>query len=73
MAHRPKTHYSGIMEASEAARIFGALAQESRLGVLRLLIAEGPNGLSCRRFGGPAGDAGIDDIVPFECVGTCRV
>lgn len=27
-------------------RIFGALGQERRLGVLRLLIARGPNGLS---------------------------
>jgi protein-tyrosine-phosphatase len=34
------------MESSEAAQIFGALAQESRLGVLRLLLAQGPNGLS---------------------------
>jgi protein-tyrosine-phosphatase/DNA-binding transcriptional ArsR family regulator len=46
------------MEGSEAARIFGALAQGSRLGVLRLLIAEGPNGLSAGaladRLGMPA-------------------
>jgi protein-tyrosine-phosphatase/DNA-binding transcriptional ArsR family regulator len=46
------------MEGSEVARIFGALAQESRLGVLRLLIAEGPNGLSAGaladRLGMPA-------------------
>jgi protein-tyrosine-phosphatase/DNA-binding transcriptional ArsR family regulator len=34
------------MEASAVARVFGALAQESRLGVLRLLIARGPNGLA---------------------------
>lgn len=33
------------METSDAAPIFGALAQETRLGVLRLLIAAGPNGL----------------------------
>lgn len=38
-------YYSRIMESSDAARIFGALAQESRLGVLRLLLAQGPNGL----------------------------
>jgi ArsR family transcriptional regulator, arsenate/arsenite/antimonite-responsive transcriptional repressor / arsenate reductase (thioredoxin) len=37
------------MESSDAAKIFGALAQESRLGVLRLLLAAGPTGL-------PAGD-----------------
>jgi protein-tyrosine-phosphatase/DNA-binding transcriptional ArsR family regulator len=34
------------MEVSAAAQIFAALAQESRLEVLRLLIAQGPNGLS---------------------------
>lgn len=34
------------MELSDAAQIFGALAQESRLGMLRLLLAQGPNGLS---------------------------
>ncbi len=33
------------METSTAATIFAALAQESRLGVLRLLIAAGPSGL----------------------------
>jgi protein-tyrosine-phosphatase/DNA-binding transcriptional ArsR family regulator len=33
------------MEANDAAPVFGALAQETRLGVLRLLIAAGPNGL----------------------------
>jgi protein-tyrosine-phosphatase/DNA-binding transcriptional ArsR family regulator len=46
------------MESSEAARVFGALAQESRLGVLRLLLAHGPNGLSAgelaERLGTPA-------------------
>ena len=34
------------MEASDAAQIFAALGQESRIGVLRLLLAQGPNGLS---------------------------
>ena len=38
-----------MMETSTATAIFAALAQESRLGVLRLLIAAGPSGL-------PAGD-----------------
>lgn len=37
------------MEARDAALILAALAQETRLDLLRLLIAEGPNGL-------PAGD-----------------
>ncbi len=53
-----KTYYSRIMESSDAARVFGALAQESRLGVLRLLLAQGPNGLSAgelaERLGTPA-------------------
>jgi len=34
------------MEIDSAARVFGALGQERRLAVLRLLIARGPNGLS---------------------------
>ena len=53
-----KTYYSRIMELPDAARVFGALAQESRLGVLRLLLAQGPNGLSAgelaERLGTPA-------------------
>ncbi len=47
-----------IMESNDAARIFGALAQGSRLEVLRLLLAQGPNGLSAgelaERLGAPA-------------------
>ena len=33
------------METIDAAQIFGALSQETRLSVLRLLVAAGPNGL----------------------------
>jgi len=33
------------METSDAASVFGALGQETRLSLLRLLIAAGPNGL----------------------------
>ena len=33
------------MESSEAATAFAALSQETRLDLMRLLIAEGPNGL----------------------------
>jgi ArsR family transcriptional regulator, arsenate/arsenite/antimonite-responsive transcriptional repressor / arsenate reductase (thioredoxin) len=33
------------MESLAVSRIFGALSQESRLAVLRLLLAHGPNGL----------------------------
>jgi protein-tyrosine-phosphatase/DNA-binding transcriptional ArsR family regulator len=47
-----------MMESSDAARVFGALGQESRLGVLRLLLAHGPTGLSAGeladRLGTPA-------------------
>jgi arsenate reductase len=47
-----------MMEATDAARIFGALAQGSRLEVLRLLLAQGPSGLSAGeladRLGTPA-------------------
>lgn len=46
------------MEANDAARIFGALAQSSRLEVLKLLLTQGPNGLSAGeladRLGAPA-------------------
>src|SRR5579875_3241849 len=34
------------METVDAARIFGALAQETRLAILHLLIGAGPNGLA---------------------------
>lgn len=37
--------YNKNMESSNAAEIFGALSQESRLAVLRLLMSAGPNGL----------------------------
>jgi ArsR family transcriptional regulator, arsenate/arsenite/antimonite-responsive transcriptional repressor / arsenate reductase (thioredoxin) len=43
------------MEANDAARIFGALAQGSRLKVLRLLLAQGPNGLSAGQLAGRLG------------------
>ena len=33
------------MEATDAAAVFGALSQATRLELMRLLIAEGPNGL----------------------------
>lgn len=37
------------MESTQAAAVFAALSQETRIDLIRLLIAEGPNGL-------PAGD-----------------
>jgi protein-tyrosine-phosphatase/DNA-binding transcriptional ArsR family regulator len=46
------------MEINAAAQVFAALSQETRLGVLRLLIAAGPNGLPAKdiadRMGLPA-------------------
>jgi arsenate reductase len=49
--------YSGNMESSEAAAALAALSQETRLDLIRLLIAEGANGL-------PAGDIGAHLGVP---------
>jgi ArsR family transcriptional regulator, arsenate/arsenite/antimonite-responsive transcriptional repressor / arsenate reductase (thioredoxin) len=48
---QPAPHFqqNGSMEVSSAAQIFGALSQDTRLAVLRLLVSAGPNGL-------PAGD-----------------
>ena len=40
------------MECSDAAQIFNALGQASRLEVLRLLISCGPNGLPAREISG---------------------
>ncbi len=37
--------YVGNMEIRDAAQVFGALSQDTRLAVLRLLIGAGPNGL----------------------------
>ncbi len=45
------------MEISDAAVAFGALAQETRLELMRLLMAEGPGGL-------PAGELGARLAVP---------
>ncbi len=54
----PCIHYIGSVETRDAFQIFGALSQETRLGVLRLLIAAGPNGLPAgeiaERLGQPA-------------------
>ena len=43
------------MESSDAAQIFSALGQASRLEVLRLLIGCGPNGLPAREISGRLG------------------
>ena len=43
------------MESSDAAPIFSALGQASRLEVLRLLIGCGPNGLPAREISGRLG------------------
>jgi ArsR family transcriptional regulator, arsenate/arsenite/antimonite-responsive transcriptional repressor / arsenate reductase (thioredoxin) len=45
------------MEISDAARVFAALSQESRLGVLRLLLEHGPNGV-------PAGELALRLGIP---------
>lgn len=47
----------GNMESKEAVVVLGALAQESRLEVFRLLVRRGPSGMSpgelCERLGVP--------------------
>ena len=39
-------HIIGIMENKDAVNAFAALAQENRLAVLRLLVQNGPDGLT---------------------------
>ncbi len=39
-------HIIGNMETKDAVTAFAALAQESRVGVLRLLVQNGPDGLT---------------------------
>ena len=43
------------MEIAAAAQIFAALAQETRLAVLRLVLAAGPEGLPAGEISGPLG------------------
>ena len=52
------------MESSEAAAAFAALSQETRLDLMRLLIAEGPTGLPAGEIARRLGRAGLDDS-PF--------
>jgi protein-tyrosine-phosphatase/DNA-binding transcriptional ArsR family regulator len=63
------------MESSEVAPIFAALAQESRLEVLRLLIGSGPNGLPAREISGrlaiPASTTSFH-LAALERVGLIR-
>jgi ArsR family transcriptional regulator len=51
-------HYIGTMDAKGAVKALGALAQESRLEVFRLLVQRGPAGLPAgqisKRLGVPA-------------------
>jgi ArsR family transcriptional regulator, arsenate/arsenite/antimonite-responsive transcriptional repressor / arsenate reductase (thioredoxin) len=43
------------MDASEAAQLFGALSQDTRLAVLRLLLSAGPSGLPAGEIAGRLG------------------
>jgi ArsR family transcriptional regulator, arsenate/arsenite/antimonite-responsive transcriptional repressor len=43
-------HYIGNMKTSEAVIALEALAQESRLGIFRLLVEAGPEGLPAGRI-----------------------
>lgn len=38
------------MEERDAAQVLGALSQETRIAVLRLLLSAGPNGLPAGRI-----------------------
>jgi ArsR family transcriptional regulator, arsenate/arsenite/antimonite-responsive transcriptional repressor len=44
-------HYSGAMEKSDALAALGALAQETRLDIYRLLVQTGPAGLAAGLIG----------------------
>jgi ArsR family transcriptional regulator len=46
------------MKTNEAVRVLGALAQETRLAVFRLLVEKGPNGMTAGKI------AEALDIVP---------
>jgi ArsR family transcriptional regulator len=43
--------YSGTMKTSNAISALGALAQESRLAVFRLLVQAGPKGMPASKIG----------------------
>jgi DNA-binding transcriptional ArsR family regulator len=47
--------YIGIMESVEAVEALGALAQDSRLAVFRLLVKQGPGGLPAGAIGDRVG------------------
>ena len=63
------------MEIKDAALVIGALAQETRLAVLRLLVAAGPNGLPAgeiaERLGVPASTASFH-LTALERVGLTQ-
>src|SRR6202043_1140413 len=44
------------MKKSTATAALGALAQETRLDIFRLLVQKGPNGLPAGDIGGPMGE-----------------
>jgi len=46
LATHPYFQNNGNMDNTSAVKIFAALAQESRLGLFRLLVQAGPDGLS---------------------------
>lgn len=51
MTERERFHYSRIMEMTQALDALSALAQETRLGVYRLLVEAGPEGMAAGRIG----------------------
>jgi len=51
LTERERFHYSRIMEMRQALDALSALAQETRLGVYRLLVEAGPEGMAAGRIG----------------------
>jgi DNA-binding transcriptional ArsR family regulator len=45
-------HIIGNMESTTVVQAFGALAQETRLGIYRLLVAAGPEGMAAGAIAG---------------------
>ena len=44
-------HIIGNMETKQAVQALGALAQDTRLGIFRLLVQAGPEGMAAGRIG----------------------
>ena len=63
-------YYTRNMESTEAAAIFAALSQETRLDLLRLLMGESPQRPPSRRHRQPPGCPVFDPVLPPRGAGT---